>query len=355
VETLAGAWALILWAVLVMIVSVIRRRRCHRDDARPIRRGRQAALVAGALVIAAVAPAVGAWHGRFAFGLLLAGPVFCLMMAAGSLATELLVRPVAAPRRRATLAARHFLNYVDRPQLIAVCAVFAVAAAFLTTASFFGDPDDKGRPGRFLRLPNLDPDPTKGGWSTLWPGAYYSLPLLAALGITLLMTFIALRRIAARPRAVTADGAADPVAADDRARRRSATIVLAAAGVAPAALDDPTPPYAQLRRGLAALIEQGTLAGGQRLPTVRQLAGDLGIAAGTVMRAYKELESAGYVRGDRRRGTVVIPRERDSMDVNAALRALAVAYCRRAEEVGATPEQTLAAVSRVLGDRVSRT
>jgi hypothetical protein len=235
VEILAEAWALILWAVLVMIVSVIRRRRCHRDDARPIRRGRQAALVAGALVIAAVAPAVGAWHGRFAFGLLLAGPIFCLVMAAGSLATELLVRPVAAPRRRATLAARHFLNYVDRPQLIAVCALFAVAVAFLTTTSFFGSPDDKGRPGRFLDLPNLDPDPRYGGWTILWPGAYYSLPLLAALGITLLMTFIALRRIAARPRAVTADGAIDPVVADERARRRSAAIVLAAAGVAPAA------------------------------------------------------------------------------------------------------------------------
>jgi DNA-binding transcriptional regulator YhcF (GntR family) len=115
-------------------------------------------------------------------------------------------------------------------------------------------------------------------------------------------------------------------------------------------LDDPTPPYAQLRRGLAALIEQGTLAGGQRLPTVRQLAGDLGIAAGTVMRAYKELESAGYVRGDRRRGTVVIARERAPVDVDAALRALAVAYCHRAEDVGATPEQMLAAVSRVLAD-----
>jgi hypothetical protein len=164
-----------------------------------------------------------------------AGPIFCLVMAAGSLATELLVRPAAAPRRRATVAARHYLHYVDRPQLTAVCALFAVAAAFLTTASFFGDPDDKGRPGRFLKLPDLDPDPKYGGWSTLWPGAYYSLPLLAALGVTLLVTAVALRRIAARPRVVTDDEAGDPVATDERARRRSATVVLAAAGVAPAA------------------------------------------------------------------------------------------------------------------------
>jgi hypothetical protein len=235
VETLAEAWALILWAVLVMLVSVIRRRRCLPDATRPIGPRRRGALVAAALVIAAVAPAVGAWHGRFAFGLLLAGPIFCLVMAAGSLATEFLVRPVAAPRRRATLAARHYLQYVDRPQLIAVCALFGVAVGFLTTASFFGSPDDKGRPGRFLKLPALDPDPRHGGWSTLWPGAYYSLPLLAALGVTLLVTAVALRRIAARPRAVDADGVADPVVVDERARRRAATVVLAAVGVAAAA------------------------------------------------------------------------------------------------------------------------
>jgi DNA-binding transcriptional regulator YhcF (GntR family) len=117
-------------------------------------------------------------------------------------------------------------------------------------------------------------------------------------------------------------------------------------------LDDPTPPYAQLRRGLAALIDQGVLAAGQRLPTVRQLAGDLGIAAGTVMRAYKELESAGYVHGDRRRGTVVATREQAPADPGAALRALAAAYCRSAAGVGATPDQILAAVSRELGTDV---
>jgi DNA-binding transcriptional regulator YhcF (GntR family) len=112
-------------------------------------------------------------------------------------------------------------------------------------------------------------------------------------------------------------------------------------------LDDPTPPYAQLRRNLAAMIDHGVLVGGQRLPPVRQLAGDLGIAAGTVMRAYKELESAGYVRGERRRGTVVVgPHDRSPADAEAALRALALAYCRDAARIGATAEQALTAVSQ---------
>ena len=49
----------------------------------------------------------------------------------------------------------------------------------------------------------------------------------------------------------------------------------------------------------------GTLIPGGRLPTVRSLAADLGIAAGTVARAYKELEASGLIESRRRRGTVV--------------------------------------------------
>ena len=48
---------------------------------------------------------------------------------------------------------------------------------------------------------------------------------------------------------------------------------------------DPTPPYEQLRRQLAAAIETRQLAPGSRLPAVRQLAGDLGVAPGTVVAA----------------------------------------------------------------------
>jgi GntR family transcriptional regulator len=110
-------------------------------------------------------------------------------------------------------------------------------------------------------------------------------------------------------------------------------------------LDDPTPPYAQLRRNLAALIDRGVLAAGRRLPTVRQLAGDLGIAAGTVMRAYKELEEAGYVRGDRRRGTVVAEGRR-STAADAALDRLAATYLAAAASLGVDADGALAAVSR---------
>lgn len=73
-------------------------------------------------------------------------------------------------------------------------------------------------------------------------------------------------------------------------------------------LADPTPPYEQLRRQLAELIDAGTLAAGERLPPLRQLARDLGVAVGTVGRTYAELEAGGYVTSRRGAGTRVLPR-----------------------------------------------
>lgn len=66
-----------------------------------------------------------------------------------------------------------------------------------------------------------------------------------------------------------------------------------------------TPPYEQIRSQISSLIATGALVPGGRLPTVRSLAADLGIAAGTVARAYKELEASGLIESRRRRGTVV--------------------------------------------------
>ncbi|MFY9720347.1 MAG: GntR family transcriptional regulator [Candidatus Cybelea sp.] len=53
------------------------------------------------------------------------------------------------------------------------------------------------------------------------------------------------------------------------------------------------------------LIERGELRAGDALPTVRQLAGDLGVAPNTVARAYAELQEEGLVTSNGRRGTRV--------------------------------------------------
>ncbi|MDY7542917.1 MULTISPECIES: GntR family transcriptional regulator [Cryobacterium] len=60
-------------------------------------------------------------------------------------------------------------------------------------------------------------------------------------------------------------------------------------------VEGPGLPSEQIHRQLRSRILAGTLAGGERLPSVRQLARDLGVASGTVAKAYKLLEEDGLV------------------------------------------------------------
>ncbi len=64
-------------------------------------------------------------------------------------------------------------------------------------------------------------------------------------------------------------------------------------------------PYEQLRARLLAEMQHGTRPAGSRLPTVRGLAEELGLAPGTVARAYKELEAIGAIETHGRAGTFV--------------------------------------------------
>ncbi|AKT51383.1 GntR family transcriptional regulator [Arsenicicoccus sp. oral taxon 190] len=74
---------------------------------------------------------------------------------------------------------------------------------------------------------------------------------------------------------------------------------------------DPAAPYEQIVAQVTDAIAAGTLATGARLPTVRQLAGDLGLAVNTVAKAYKQLEAEGHVATRGRNGTVVLEHVRD--------------------------------------------
>jgi DNA-binding transcriptional regulator YhcF (GntR family) len=67
----------------------------------------------------------------------------------------------------------------------------------------------------------------------------------------------------------------------------------------------PVPPFEQLRAQFARQIQDRTLAVGTRLPTVRRLAADLGLAVNTVARAYRELEEAGLIETRGRAGSFV--------------------------------------------------
>ena len=65
------------------------------------------------------------------------------------------------------------------------------------------------------------------------------------------------------------------------------------------------PIYRQLMDGIRASAKKGILKNGDRLPTVQDLSADLGIAVGTIKRAYDELEREGIVEKVQGRGTFV--------------------------------------------------
>ncbi|MBA3783050.1 MAG: GntR family transcriptional regulator [Nocardioides sp.] len=115
--------------------------------------------------------------------------------------------------------------------------------------------------------------------------------------------------------------------------------------------DDPTPPYEQVRRQLADLIGVGRLAPGDRVPPLRQLAGDLGLAVGTVARAYRELESAGLLESRRGGGTRV------ARSVGAAGGSAVAATAQRVDELAASyvmRARTLGADDGAIRDAVRR-
>lgn len=112
---------------------------------------------------------------------------------------------------------------------------------------------------------------------------------------------------------------------------------------------DPTPPYEQLRRQLADLITAGQLGPGDRLPPLRQLAGDLGVAVGTVARTYRELELEGLLTSRRGGGTRVAAAGRAlATDRRQLLRGMAADFVARARGLGFTDEEIIAALSRQL-------
>lgn len=88
------------------------------------------------------------------------------------------------------------------------------------------------------------------------------------------------------------------------------------------------PPYEQVRRQIAAGAADGSFAPGHQLPTVRGLAAELGLAANTVAKAYRALESDGVIETKGRAGTFVAARHLDDAEADAAAQSFA-AVARR--------------------------
>jgi GntR family transcriptional regulator len=106
------------------------------------------------------------------------------------------------------------------------------------------------------------------------------------------------------------------------------------------------PPYEQIRQQIATMVAAGVLRPGAPLPPIRQLAADLGLAANTVARAYRELELGGLVASRVGRGTTVADRAPtlSRAEVRRRLALAARTYAALARQLGVPADEAEAAV-----------
>lgn len=84
------------------------------------------------------------------------------------------------------------------------------------------------------------------------------------------------------------------------------------------------PIYQQLSEQIIMGIATGELAIGESLPTVRQLADELGVNTMTISKSYNQLKEAGYLITDRRKGSIVTtPDAYEEIDKNDLKKRLA--------------------------------
>ncbi|MDH4111449.1 MAG: GntR family transcriptional regulator [Actinomycetota bacterium] len=109
------------------------------------------------------------------------------------------------------------------------------------------------------------------------------------------------------------------------------------------------PPYEQVRAQIAEMIATGVVPEGNRLPTIRQLARDLGVAEGTIARAYRELERDGWIETRRRHGSFARrPPSASTADADSALREAATAFAVRVAQAGADPAEAVRVIRETL-------
>ena len=75
------------------------------------------------------------------------------------------------------------------------------------------------------------------------------------------------------------------------------------------------PIYEQIRRGIIKSLSQNDLQYGETLPSVRQLASDMGVNLHTVNKAYKILEEDGIIVMDRRFGSKIVDKTKDISEI----------------------------------------
>lgn len=108
-----------------------------------------------------------------------------------------------------------------------------------------------------------------------------------------------------------------------------------------------TAPFEQVRAQMVEAVRAGTLTAGSKLPTVRGLADELGLAPNTVAKAYRELENDGIIETRGRNGSFVAPQgDVTQQQAQAAARA----YADQTARLGISPDDALRLVTAALQD-----
>jgi DNA-binding transcriptional regulator YhcF (GntR family) len=107
-----------------------------------------------------------------------------------------------------------------------------------------------------------------------------------------------------------------------------------------------TPPYEQIRVQVIEAVRTGALVPGDKLPTVRRLADDLGLAPNTVARSYRALEQDEVIETRGRLGSFVAATG-DAQHRQVQLAA--VVYADRVRSLGVPADEALAIVRAALG------
>jgi GntR family transcriptional regulator len=110
--------------------------------------------------------------------------------------------------------------------------------------------------------------------------------------------------------------------------------------------NDPRAIYVQIVDEVRRAIVVGSLAPDDPLPSVRQLAGELGVNPNTVKQAYQELERQGVTYVERGTGTFVAKGRASREDRAAVARRVAERALQEATRNGLAVEELVDAIER---------
>lgn len=106
-----------------------------------------------------------------------------------------------------------------------------------------------------------------------------------------------------------------------------------------------TPPFEQVRAQVVDAVNAGRVTPGTKLPTVRALAAELGLAVNTVAKAYRELEHDAVIETRGRSGTFIAAHGDES---HRGLQNAAAEYAVVARRLGVPADEALAAAEAAL-------